>query len=71
MYLIFSTKNYCNQSCLYQFEFALPSMRVNNFLGPMGVTGTLTEEDQARPEGIIAHHQQIVIQIEAEAAIAL
>ncbi|KIJ94205.1 hypothetical protein K443DRAFT_683933 [Laccaria amethystina LaAM-08-1] len=46
-------------------------MSVNHFLGPMGANGALTEEDRARLEGIIAHHQQIVAEIEAEAAIAL
>ena len=37
----------------------------------MGVNGTLTEEGWAQLEGIITHHQQIVVEIEAEAAIAL
>jgi len=37
----------------------------------MGANGALTEEDRSRLEGIIAHHQQIVVEIEAEAAIAL
>ncbi|EDR05835.1 uncharacterized protein LACBIDRAFT_329451 [Laccaria bicolor S238N-H82] len=46
-------------------------MNVNHFLGPMGVNGALTEEGRAQLEGIIAHHQQIVVEIEAEAAIAL
>ena len=47
-------------------------MSVNHFLGPMGTNGALTEEDQERLESIrIAHHQQIVVELEAEAAIAL
>jgi len=44
---------------------------MSHFLGPMGVNGALTEEGRAQLEGIIAHHQQIVVEIEAEAAIAL
>ena len=46
-------------------------MSVNHFLGPMGTNGALTEEDQAGLGSTIAHHQQIVVEIEAEAAIAL
>jgi len=49
-------------------------MNVSHFLGPMGVNGALTEEGRAQLEGIIAHHhwqQPIVVEIEAEVAIAL
>lgn len=46
-------------------------MNVNHFLGPMRVNGALTEEGRAQLEGIITHHQRIVVEIEAEAAIAL
>ena len=56
---------------IHQLKSVLPSMNVSNFLGPIGVNGALTEEGRAQLEGIIAHHQQIVIKIEAEAAIAL
>ena len=56
---------------IYHLESALPSMSANHFLGPMGTNGALTEEDQGGLESIIAHHQQIVVEIEAEAAIAL
>ena len=44
---------------------------MNHFLGPIGLNGAIAEEGRARLEGIIAHHQQIVVEIEAEAAIAL
>ena len=56
---------------IYQLECALPSMSVNHFLGPMGTNGALAGEDQAKLESIIAHHQQIVVEIEVDAAIAL
>ena len=38
-------------------------MNVSHFLGPMGVNGALTEEGRAQLEGIIAHHQQIVVEL--------
>ena len=44
---------------------------MNHFLGPMGANRALSEKDRARLKGIIAHNQQIVVEIEAEAAIAL
>ncbi|EDR05831.1 uncharacterized protein LACBIDRAFT_329446 [Laccaria bicolor S238N-H82] len=41
------------------------------FPGSHGGECALTEEGRAQLEGIIAHHQRIVVEIEAEAAIAL